>query len=351
VFPGAVLHVSHQGKTRIHHAVGYAAIRPRKIHMTTATIFDLASLTKPVATTTAVMRLVDRAALRLEDTVRQFIPEFSGGEKDRVTIRHLLNHSSGLRAWQPLYKQVFGSARTLPARLRLTEGKRRVLDRILRNRLVYTPGSKSIYSDLGFILLGEIVERVSDISLDRFCRDEIFAPLGMRKTFFPAVRPYRAAPYAATERMDWRRRIVLGEVHDNNAYVMGGVAGHAGLFSTAVDLARFGRGMLDARRGENPLLSQKTVETFISRQGTPGSSWALGWDTPSVPSSAGRYFSSHSFGHLGYTGTSLWIDPEQDLVVVLLTNRVHPSSRNIKIRRFRPLIHDLVYEEVIYDQA
>jgi len=319
--------------------------------MTPATIFDLASLTKPVATTTAAMRLVDRSALRLEDEVGRYIPEFSGGEKDRVTIRHLLNHSSGLRAWQPLYKEVIGSAQIRSGRLRAADGKKRVLDRILRNRLVYTPGSKSIYSDLGFILLGEIIERVSGISLDRFCRNEIFGPLRMRKTFFPSVGPDRAGPYASTERIDWRGRIVVGEVHDNNAYVMGGVSGHAGLFSTAADLDRFGRAMLEARRGESPLFSRKTVETFISRQDTPGSSWALGWDTPSKPSSAGRYFSSHSFGHLGYTGTSLWIDPEDDLVVVLLTNRVHPTSRNVKIRKFRPLIHDLIYREVIHDQA
>lgn len=355
VFPGAVLLVSCRGEVRFHEAVGFAALRPRKIRMTRATIFDLASLTKPVATTAAVMRLMDRSALALEDAVSRFIPEFSDGEKDRVTVRQLLNHSSGLRAWEPFYKEVVAEGRRRPGFVGSPAAKRLVLDRIHRSRLVYRPGTKSLYSDLGFILLGELVERVGGLSLDRFCRNEIFRPLGMKQTFYIKTGAERRGRFAAAERSDWRKKIVTGQAHDDNAYVMGGVAGHAGLFGTATDLNRFARIILESLHGRDTFIPRKIVETFVTRQTTPGSSWALGWDTPSdsppSPSSSGRFFSPRSFGHLGYTGASLWIDPEQDLTVVLLTNRVHPTSRNIRIRTFRPLIHDLVYREFIHDQA
>jgi CubicO group peptidase (beta-lactamase class C family) len=173
----------------------------------------------------------------------------------------------------------------------------------------------------------------------------------MKQTSYIRTGSKRRGRFAATERSDWRKKIVTGRVHDDNACVMGGVAGHAGLFGTAMDLNRFAWMMLESLHGRDTFISRKIVETFVTRQATPGSSWALGWDTPSDPSSSGRFFSPRSFGHLGYTGTSLWIDPEQDLTVVLLTNRVHPTSRNIKIRTFRPLIHDRVYREFIHDQA
>ena len=360
VFPGAVLLVSCRGEVCFHEAVGFAALKPRKIRMTRSTIFDLASLTKPVATTAAVMWLMDRSVLTWEDPVSRWIPEFSGGEKDRVTVRHLLNHASGLRAWEPFYKEAITRGRGRSGLVPDVVGgvfvgspaaKRFVLDRIHRSRLLYRPGTKSLYSDLGFILLGEMIERVGGLSLERFCRNEIFRPLGMKKTFYIKTGAKRRGRFAATERSDWRGEIVTGQVHDDNAYVMGGVAGHAGLFGTAMDLSRFAQMILRSLHGRDPFVSRKIIETFVTRQTTSGSSWALGWDTPSEPSSSGRFLSPRSFGHLGYTGTSLWIDPEQDLVVVLLTNRVHPTSRNIKVRRFRPLIHDLIYREFIHDQA
>jgi CubicO group peptidase (beta-lactamase class C family) len=351
VFPGAVLLAAWRGEVRVHEAVGFAALKPRKVPMTRFTIFDLASLTKPIATTTAVMRLVDRGALGLDDPVNRWIPEFSGGEKDRVRVRDLLNHCSGLRAWEPLYKEVIKSAKRRTGYVGSPDAKQQVLNRIHHSRLVYPPGAKGLYSDLGFILLGEIIERVSGLGLDRFCREQVFRPLGLKRTFFIRTGKPRPGRFAATERSGWRRGIVAGQVHDDNAYVMGGIAGHAGLFGTAADLNRFSLTMLEALRGRNPFVSQKIVESFVTRQPTPGSSWALGWDTPSgsngAPSSSGRFLSARSFGHLGYTGTSLWIDPEQDLTVILLTNRVHPTSRNIKIRKFRPAIHDLVVQEII----
>lgn len=343
VFPGAVLLVSYRGQVCFHEAVGFAALRPRRIRMTRATVFDLSSLTKPIATTTAIMKLVGRSVLKLEDPVHRWIPEFSGGGKDRVTVRHLLNHSSGLRAWEPIYREVGDLARGRAGLMGSPDAKRLMLDRVHRNRLVYSPGSRSLYSDLGFMLLGEIIERVSGLALDRFCREEIFRPLGMKRTFYIKTGSRHRGPFAATERSEWRGEIVMGQVHDDHAYAMGGVAGHAGLFATAMDLNRFARMILNALHGGPALTPRKVVKTFVTRQATPGSSWALGWDTPSEPSSSGRFFSKRSFGHLGYTGTSLWIDPEEDGVVVLLTNRVHPTRRNIKIRKFRPFIHDLVY--------
>lgn len=351
VFPGAVLLVSHRGKIRFHVSAGFAALKPRKVLMTRSTLFDLASLTKPIATTTAAMRLVDRGVLGLDDPVNHWIPEFSGGAKDRVAVRDLLNHCSGLRAWEPLYKAVIKTGKKRSRYVGSPDAKRQVLHRIHRTRLVYSPGSKSVYSDLGFILLGEVIERVSAVSLDRFCQQEVFRPLGLNHTFFIRKGTRPRGRFAATEWSDWRGRIAVREVNDDNAYAMGGVAGHAGLFGTAADLNRISQGILEALRGRSSFLSQKTVERFVTRQRTPGSSWGLGWDTPSKsaggPSSSGRFFSPSSFGHLGFTGTSLWVDPEQDLVVVLLTNRVHPTSRNVKIRKFRPLIHDLIVKKIL----
>ena len=351
VFPGAVLLAARRGEVQIHEAVGYASLKPHKIPMTRSTIFDLASLTKPIATTTAMMRLVDRGALGLDDPVNRWIPEFSGGDKNRVVVRDLLNHCSGLRAWEPLYKEVIKTANRRAGYVGSPEAKRQVMNRIHRSRLVYTPGTKSVYSDLGFILLGDLIERVSAQPLDRFCHGEVFRPLGLKRTFYIKTGSHPRGKFAATERSEWRRRIVIGEVHDDNAYAMGGIAGHAGLFGTATDLNRVSQMMLEALRGRSAFVSQKIVEGFVTRQTTPGSSWGLGWDTPTessgAPSSSGRFFSARSFGHLGYTGTSLWIDPEQDLTVILLTNRVHPTSRNIKIRKFRPAIHDLIVQEVI----
>jgi CubicO group peptidase (beta-lactamase class C family) len=351
VFPGAVLLAACRGEVQIHEAVGFSALKPCKVPMTRSTIFDLASLTKPIATTTSMMRLVDRGALGLDDPVSRWVPEFSDGDKDRVAVRELLNHSSGLRAWEPLYKEVIKTAKRRVGYVGSPDAKRQVLNRIHRSRLVFPPGTKSIYSDLGFILLGEVIERVSGRSLDRFCREEIFRPLGLKRTFYIKTGSHPRGKFAATERSEWRKRIVVGEVHDDNAFVMGGIAGHAGLFGTATDLNRVSQMMLEALRGRSAFVSQKIIEDFVTRQTTPGSSWGLGWDTPSessgAPSSSGRFFSARSFGHLGYTGTSLWIDPEQDLTVILLTNRVHPTSRNIKIRKFRPLIHDLIVQELI----
>ncbi|HEX7180470.1 MAG TPA: serine hydrolase, partial [Thermoanaerobaculia bacterium] len=297
--------------------------------VTAGTLYDLASLTKVVATTTMAMILVDEGKLDLDRPVRDFLPGFQGPGKEAVTVRHLLTHSSGLAAVAPLFQEIRGRAA--------------YLERIQAMDLVYPAGSRSTYSDLGIILLGEILERVAGQPLEAFVRERVLDPLGMRDTRFrpPARLRPRIAP---TEHDTWRGRLVHGEVHDENAFALGGVAPHAGLFGTAPDLARFAQmllngGVLHGRR----IVSRETVERFTRRAGIPGSDRALGWDTRSAEgSSAGTLFSLRSFGHTGFTGTSIWIDPERRLYVILLTNRVHPTRENVLIREVRPAVADAV---------
>jgi CubicO group peptidase (beta-lactamase class C family) len=210
------------------------------------------------------------------------------------------------------------------------------------------PGAAVQYSDLGFILLGEVVETVSGMPLEAFCRQYIFTRLQIEGMGFRDLTQLRPAgiPFASTESCPWRGRVLQGEVHDENAWIMGGVAGHAGVFATARQVWRFAHGLLGGLQGRPWLVSPATLQAFTTRQGMPeGSTWGLGWDTPTPgQSSAGRYFSPTAIGHLGFTGTSLWIDPAQQVIVVLLTNRVHPSRRREGIRTFRPRLHDAVMQ-------
>lgn len=327
-FPGAVLAVGKDGALVRLAAFGRLSGEPDAQAVAPDTIYDLASLTKVVVTTTAAMILVDEGRLDLAKPLSAFLPGFRGGAKDKVTLWHLLTHSSGLDWWAPLYKALKGQAEYVA--------------RIQAMDLVFEPGSKSLYSDLGLILLGEILERVAGEKLDQFIRTRLFAPLGMRDTGYrpdPALLP-RIAP---TERDPWRGRLLRGEVHDENAFALGGVAPHAGLFGTAPDLARFAQMLLNGGvYDHHRIVSREVVETFTRRAGVPGSSRALGWDTPSEGSSAGALFSSRSFGHTGFTGTSLWIDAERKLFLILLTNRVYPTRENDAIRRVRPAVADAV---------
>jgi beta-glucosidase-like glycosyl hydrolase/CubicO group peptidase (beta-lactamase class C family) len=327
-FPGAVLAVGKDGflvhlkaQGRLTYDEGAPAVRPD-------TIYDLASLTKVVATTTMAMTLVDEGRLDLARPVSAFLPAFRGGDKDRVTVFHLLTHSSGIDWWAPLYKDLKGQAA--------------YLDRIQAMPLVYEPGTKSLYSDLGIILLGEILERVAGEPLQAFAARRLFEPLGLRDTRF-RPGPELRARIAPTERDPWRGRVLQGEVHDENAFALGGVAPHAGLFGPAEELSRVAQMLLDGGVYDNRrLVSRATVERFVSRAGIPGSSRALGWDTPSEGSSAGTLLSPRSFGHTGFTGTSMWMDPDRRLFVVLLTNRVHPTRENNAIREVRRAVADAV---------
>jgi beta-N-acetylhexosaminidase len=327
-FPGAVVAVGKDGLLAHLRAFGRLTYDDDAPAVSTGTLYDLASLTKVIVTTTMAMVLVDEGKLDITRPVSAFLPEFHGGAKDRVTVWHLLTHSSGLDWWAPLYKEL--------------KGPEAYLKRIESMDLVYEPGTRSLYSDLGVFLLGQVLERVAGEPLDAFAAHRIFEPLGMSETLYrpgPELRT-RIAP---TERDPWRGRLLQGEVHDENAYALGGVAPHAGLFATATDVARFSQMMLNGGvYDHHRIVSREVIERFTRRAEVPGSSRALGWDTPSGESSAGHLFSPRSFGHTGFTGTSLWIDPERRLFVVLLTNRVHPTRENDAIREVRPAVADAV---------
>ena len=344
VFPGAVLLVQ-EGET-VHYceAVGSSTLFPTPQAMTRDTLFDLASVTKPIATATSILLLIHRGILSLDDPVSKWLPAFCGEGKAPVTLFHLLNHSSGLPAWKPFYTAIS------PDEAGSADAKHRILGEVMQTPLTYPPGQRSIYSDLGFMLLGAIIEEASGQPLEQFCRDQIFTPLSMQETSFRPLDDSKLArrSIAATERCQWRERLIRGDVQDENCFALGGVSGHAGLFAPATDLARFIAALIAADHddGRPPFqgVPQTLIERFLSRQSTPESSWGLGWDTPSASSSSGRHFSPRSFGHLGYSGSSIWVDRERGWGVILLTNRVHPTSRNVKISAFRPLIHDRIAE-------
>jgi CubicO group peptidase (beta-lactamase class C family) len=320
-----------------------------------STLFDLASLTKVVATTAMAMILYERNILELDAPIIGIIPEFatdSEGQADprrrQVTFRMLLAHSSGL----PAYEKLFLKARTRDELLRAA----------FTIPLTADPATRAEYSDIGFIILGVALGRTAADSIDLFCQREIFGPLMMaHATFNPPADLRPQIPPTADERKHartFRNRIIQGEVQDENAHVLGGVAGHAGLFSTAEDLARFANAMLQCGAGScdeglcgagTParagVVCPETVELFTRRESSPaGTSRALGWDTPSSPSQSGKYFGPRSFGHLGYTGTSLWIDPDRQLSITLLTNRTWPDCSNQAIKQVRPALHDAIIE-------
>ncbi|MDX1648309.1 MAG: serine hydrolase domain-containing protein [Myxococcota bacterium] len=352
--PGAVVlaRMRREGEWLEHASVrGLAVVRPERIPMARETVFDLASLTKVMATTTAVMLLVAEGRIALDDPVAKHLPHFHERDKEAVTLRHLLTHSSGLRPWRAFHEALAERERKKGERLQGTPAARDwVVESICRSALVHAPGTAAVYGDLDFIALGAVVEAVTGERLDAFCAERVFGPLGMASTrFLPLEKgPLPEAErrrFAATENCPWRGRILWGEVHDPNAWVMGGVAGHAGLFAPADDVLRFGQAVLDVWHGREGPLPSEAMRLFAERQDLPeGSDWALGWDTPSEgASSAGGRFSRRSIGHLGFTGTSLWIDLEAECVVVMLTNRVHLVAKKSRFG-LRGEIHDLLRE-------
>jgi CubicO group peptidase (beta-lactamase class C family) len=340
-FPGGVLAVGRDG-TLVHlRAFGRLSYDAGAAEVRADTLYDLASLTKVVVTTTLSMILVDEGRLDLDARVHAFFPAFSGPAKEGITVRQLLTHSGGLTWWAPLYKEV--------------KGKEAYIERIVAMDLAYDPGAKTVYSDLGIILLGDILERLGGMPFGELAHKRVLEPLAMKDARYrpPADLVERIAP---TENDPWRGRVVRGEVHDENAFALGGIAPHAGLFATAPDLAHLAQTLLDGGTfGGKRIVSRATVELFTERAGVPVSSRALGWDTPtdesgqrsSTPgqpgySSAGSLFSARSFGHTGFTGTSMWMDPQRGLYVILLTNRVHPTRENNKIRDTRARVADAV---------
>lgn len=324
-FPGAVLAVGYRGELVVRSGFGRFTFESNSPEVNAHTVFDLASVTKVVATTAMAMVLHERGLLDLAAPASSVLPEFNQAE---VAVRMLLTHSSGL----PAYIKLFEKART----------REELLEAACNTPLVAPPGTRAEYSDIGFILLGQILERLAGKSLESFCYSEVFAPLYMRQTMFNPLMNWKPAIPPTEDDRTFRHRIIQGEVNDENASVMNGIAGHAGLFAPAYDLARFAECML---RDGAPILKPETISFFTRRESSPaGTSRALGWDTPSQPSSSGRYFSPRSFGHLGYTGTSLWIDPDRRLSVTFLTNRTWPDRSNNAIRQIRPLLHDAIVE-------
>ena len=348
-FPGAVVLVARGNAVLYHAAFGSRSVVPERTAMQRDTVFDLSSLTKALATTTALMLLVRENRLRLDDRVTRFFHNFGVHGKTHVTFRSLLGHASGLPGWRPYWKDVVREEKHRPSFTATAGAKEFVYEQVHRERPEYETGARSVYSDLGFMLLGEFVELVSRMPLDRFCQERIARPLGLRSLSFIDLDRLRRRQYAAvtdaiapTEHCPWRERVLCGEVHDDNAWAMGGVAGHAGLFATAADVDALAGRLHACWRGEDDFVPAEIVREFWRRDGTvKDSTWALGWDTPSpTGSSAGTALSSRAVGHLGFTGTSLWIDLERDVRIVLLTNRVHPRRDNDRIRDVRPRVHE-----------
>jgi beta-N-acetylhexosaminidase len=339
-FPGTTLAVGYKGKVAIR-AFGNLSYDGNAPAVDVRTMYDIASLTKVLVTTTLVAKLVEGdfpVPLDLDAKVERYLPEWAASPagqdlewRHKVTVRHLLTHTSGL----PPFKEYW----------RTSKSKQETLTRIFAEPLDYEPGTKEVYSDLGIILTAEIVERLTGRPLDDLAKTYIFSPLGMKNTTYrPAKNLW---PWIAPTEFDrnLRHRLVQGEVHDENAFTMGGVSGHAGVFSTAPDLAAFCQMLLNGGvYAHRRILKRATIEQFRTPQSLANGTRTLGWAVPTEGSSSGHYFSSHSFGHTGFTGTSIWIDPDRQLFVVLLTNRVNPSRENQKIAQVRPALHDAVMQ-------
>ena len=328
VFPGAVVEVGSPTQPVWQASFGSLSYDAASEAAASDTIYDLASLTKVMATATLAMLAVEHGRLGLDDTVVAHLPQWSGGDRTDVTIRDLLSHCSGLPGHRPLFL--------------VTEGEDAFVRAICDLPLEFAPRSRAIYSDLGFILLGSILGRDTSFE-DRFAGFWARTGAGEELVFRPPTK-WRAR-IAPTEFDQWRGRLLVGEVHDENCFAMGGVAGHAGLFGTASAVGAFARHVLQILDGRAGVFSQASIVEFTSRRGdVPGSSRALGWDTMLPTSSCGTRMSVRAIGHTGFTGTSLWLDPEAGCYVVLLTNRVHPSRSGDGITHLRPAFHDAVMD-------
>ena len=336
VFPGAVLRISVKGRPVFEKAYGVTDLESKR-NVATSTVFDLASLTKPLAGATALMMLIQQGKADLDSTLGQMIPEFEGTDKKNVTVRQLLCHTSGLPAYKPYYEKLAAVPR---------QDRQAALRALLTGEpLAHLPGEKAEYSDIGYMALNWIVESCSGMFIGDFVQKEVYNPLGISDLFYIGQGGSADAGrvYAATEQCGWRKKTLVGEVHDQNAWIMEGHAAHAGLFGTAEGVDAILAEFLSVYHNERAsrVFHRSVVRMFLTECGrfrrTPG------FDMPSAKgSSSGTRFSPTSVGHLGYTGTSFWMDLKRKITVTLLTNRVHPTSDNIRIREFRPQIHDTV---------
>jgi CubicO group peptidase (beta-lactamase class C family) len=344
VFPGCVLLIGQKGRMVFLEWAGSLSYMPGADTIKKDTIFDLASLTKPLATGLAMMKLVNDNEIALDQPLPELLSKPIPNEKRLITPRLLLCHSAGLMDYQPFYLE-----------LEKVESKHRkafLRDLILKSPLAYEPGQGCLYSDLGFMLLEWIIEERKGTDLAHFLDQHFYGPLGLKRTFLmeETLPPrYASNQFAATEDCPWRKQVMQGRTHDENAYALGGYSGHAGLFGTAEEAYRIADLLREHYYGmRQNYLRPEIVRDFFTKQNiVKDSTWALGWDSPSPQnSSAGRFFSRDSVGHLGFTGTSIWMDLEKDVIAILLTNRVHPTRQNEKIKQFRPRIHDAIMEEL-----
>ncbi|EKD42776.1 MAG: beta-lactamase [uncultured bacterium] len=333
VFPGASLLVGYQGRIVFENIYGDAQSTPVKRPLEKTHFFDIASLTKPLATATLFILAVQEKLIGTKDLVSQF---FSSGTLQGTTLENLLNHTSGLPDWKPYFKNI---NQPYPEQ---------IIQQVLQEPLINPVGSTCIYSDLGYILLGDILEKIYSTKLDVLFSQKIAAPLGLSDTFYQPLHQKiitDESRFVATENCPWRHKILVGEVMDDNAWAMGGVAGHAGLFSTAGDLYKWIMELRRAQVGKSSLIQRNIFDAFTEVKKDRDLNlrcFTLGFDTPSLPSSSGHHFSVQSLGHLGYSGTSFWWDRDKDLAVILLTNRVHPDRHNEGIKKFRPQFHDAI---------
>jgi CubicO group peptidase (beta-lactamase class C family) len=339
IYPGAVVVIGRRDSVMYARGYGHFTWKPTSpVPTPDSTVWDIASITKVVGTASAAMRLIDAGQLSLDSPVRHYLPRFSGGSKDRVTVRMLLDHTSGLRSYAPLFKQA-----------KTREG---AIELLYREPLVRNPGETPLYSDLNAIVLGLVVENVSGMSLDRFIGREVFEPLQMVQTTY---RPATSVKRRTVPTALWRGHPVQGQVNDPNAAVLGGAAGHAGIFSTGMDLARYAQVWL--RNGVGPKgqwVSPRTIRRFLERGATSGPR-LLGWDTAEhggkEPSVFGTLLSGAGYGHTGFTGTEIWIDPARDLFLVFLTNRTfdpRPRDSQHALRRVRASLSDAAIRLVPY---
>jgi CubicO group peptidase (beta-lactamase class C family) len=340
VFPGAVLLVSHDRQIAWHRAYGVPHLEAAR-KVTPATYFDLASLTKALATTPAVLKLISMGAFGLASRLGEIFPDFAHTDKAAIEVRHLLYHTSGLPDWKPYYRFL--------ADLPSAERGAGLLGCLVREPLIHPVGEVCRYSDLGFMILQLLVELYAGQRLDRVVSGYFYQPLGIAELIFaPTGKPFPRWDVAATEKCPWRNRVLSGEVHDENAYAMGGVAGQSGLFGTAAAVHQLLTALVDMHSGgtvdqllPTGLLQQAFARCPVCRRG-------LGFDCPDrVGSSSGSRFSPESVGHLGYTGTSFWVDLKRRIMVILLSNRIHPSRTNDAIKSFRPLLHDAIMSALL----
>lgn len=352
-FPGAVLYVRCQGRVVYHRGIGSVGHGSFDRPVQPETAYDLASLTKPLATATAILCLIREGRLHLDQPASHWLTEWASSAYRSTTVRQLLRHGAGLPAYRPYYQTL--SPRAFPPG---TEAERlQRIENVLRlmadEPAAYQADARSLYSDLGFMALGVLVERCVGSSLGEYCRQHVYVPLHAKPLWFidqsgQAVgHGHEMENVAPTEDDPWRGHVVHKHVHDENAFALGGVTGHAGLFGTASAVAALSGAWLQAARGQESFFPAGLVREFVGAKQLPNSSWRLGWDSPSSPSSSGSYFSLQSFGHLGYSGTSVWIDPAHEVEVILLTNRVHPTRANKRITTFRPILHDVVWETFV----